>query len=139
MPLLHQTWYNIRFYADGWCKGNPGPMGATVAMEGLEHFTMQRRFYFGDGTNNTAEYLAVINALLWARELGALPAGSYVEVCTDSQLIDGHFNKRWNVNSEHLERLLEVLRDLTSELRGRSVSVSITKVKRDEIVAKVGH
>lgn len=138
MPAHEFSWFNLRVWADGWCKGNPGPSGATAAVEGFQPFVLERKFFFGRGTNNSAEYLAVINALLWVKEL-RLPSGSTAEVNTDSQLVDGHFNKQWKVNEGHLKLLLEALRELVHELELKGTRVSIKKVPRFWIEKKVGH
>jgi len=70
----------VRIYADGACKGNPGPggWGAIVRAGGSE-----RELYGGERqtTNNRMELTAVIRAL------ESIDASSGVEVYTDSQYV----------------------------------------------------
>ncbi|HTQ73086.1 MAG TPA: ribonuclease HI [Burkholderiales bacterium] len=70
----------VRIYADGACKGNPGPggWGAIVRAGGSE-----RELYGGERqtTNNRMELTAVIRAL------ESIEAPSGVEVYTDSQYV----------------------------------------------------
>jgi ribonuclease HI len=70
----------VRIYADGACKGNPGPggWGAIVRAAGAE-----RELYGGVSrtTNNRMELTAVIRAL------ESLDGPSAVEVNTDSQYV----------------------------------------------------
>jgi len=70
----------VRIYADGACKGNPGPggWGAIVRAGGSE-----RELYGGEHqtTNNRMELTAVIRAL------ESIDASSGVEVYTDSQYV----------------------------------------------------
>ena len=70
----------VQIYADGACKGNPGPggWGAIVRAGGQE-----RELLGGEPrtTNNRMELTAVIRAL------ESLPAGSDAAVYTDSQYV----------------------------------------------------
>jgi ribonuclease HI len=70
----------VRIYADGACKGNPGPggWGAILRSEGAE-----TELFGGEirTTNNRMELTAVIRAL------ETLEAPSTVEVYTDSQYV----------------------------------------------------
>ena len=70
----------VRIYADGACKGNPGPggWGAIVRVAGTD-----KELYGGERatTNNRMELTAVIRAL------ESLEGPSAVEVYTDSQYV----------------------------------------------------
>ena len=70
----------VEVYADGACKGNPGPGGWGVLLieDGRE-----RELHGGEPatTNNRMELTAVIRAL------EALPQGSRVRLYTDSQYV----------------------------------------------------
>jgi len=70
----------VRIYADGACKGNPGPggWGAIVRVAGTD-----KELYGGERatTNNRMELMAVIRAL------ESLEGPSAVEVYTDSQYV----------------------------------------------------
>jgi ribonuclease HI len=70
----------VEVYADGACKGNPGPggWGVLLVAEGRE-----RELHGGEPatTNNRMELTAVIRAL------EALPHGSRVRLYTDSQYV----------------------------------------------------
>jgi len=70
----------VEVYADGACKGNPGPggWGALLVENGRE-----RELHGGEPatTNNRMELTAVIRAL------DALPRGSKVRLYTDSQYV----------------------------------------------------
>jgi ribonuclease HI len=70
----------VEVYADGACKGNPGPGGWGVLMvDGGK----ERELHGGEPatTNNRMELTAVIRAL------EALPGGSRVRLYTDSQYV----------------------------------------------------
>ncbi|HUL93685.1 MAG TPA: ribonuclease HI [Burkholderiales bacterium] len=70
----------VRIYADGACKGNPGPGGwGAILMEAGK----EKELFGGESrtTNNRMELTAVIRAL------EALEHSSTVEVYTDSQYV----------------------------------------------------
>ena len=70
----------VEVYADGACKGNPGPGGwGVLLIEG----SRERELHGGEPatTNNRMELTAVIRAL------EALPQGSRVRLYTDSQYV----------------------------------------------------
>ncbi len=69
-----------RMYADGACRGNPGPGGWGVY---LQQGSEERELFGGepDTTNNRMELMAVIQGLT------ALPPASTVQVLTDSQYV----------------------------------------------------
>ena len=70
----------VEVYADGACRGNPGPGGWGVLLRQGGH---ERELHGGEGltTNNRMELTAVIRAL------EALQPGATVRVYTDSQYV----------------------------------------------------
>jgi ribonuclease HI len=70
----------VRIYADGACKGNPGPGGWGAILKYNGH---EKELFGGEPqtTNNRMELTAVIRAL------EALKRPSVVEVYTDSQYV----------------------------------------------------
>jgi ribonuclease HI len=70
----------VRIYADGACKGNPGPGGWGAI---LRYASEEKEIFGGEvqTTNNRMELTAVIRAL------EALKKPSLVEVYTDSQYV----------------------------------------------------
>lgn len=70
----------VEIYADGACKGNPGPGGWGVLLRSGSH---ERELFGGEAhtTNNRMELTAVIRAL------EALRRPSQVRVYTDSQYV----------------------------------------------------
>jgi ribonuclease HI len=99
-------------YADGACRGNPGPMGAGAVVLDPEG-AVARRVYFSRpwGTNNQAEYVAAIAALEAARDLGA----RRVELRMVSELVVRQLNGEYQVKNEGLQPLNERAQEL---LRG---------------------
>lgn len=74
----------MRLYTDGAARGNPGPAAGGVVIEDDQgHLLWQEGRYFGETTNNVAEYRALLLGLAKARQLGD---GALV-VRMDSELV----------------------------------------------------
>lgn len=88
-------------YTDGACVGNPGLMGIGGIIyrqnKKIEMFSEPA----GYGTNNEAEYLAVIRAL----ELAIPYTPGSILVCSDSQLVVYQIIGEYGINYPHLARL----------------------------------
>jgi ribonuclease HI len=87
---------------DGGARGNPGPaaIGVVVRDEDGE-IVAERAELIGRGTNNVAEYKALLLGIATARELG----GSEVELVGDSELIVRQVEGRYKVKDATLREL----------------------------------
>lgn len=95
-------------YADGACRGNPGPAGlGVVAVEA--HRRRELSEYLGRGTNNIAELTAILRAV----ELVDDPKRP-VRIYTDSSYAIGVLRKGWKAkaNKELVSRIREALASL---------------------------
>ena len=54
----------ITIHIDGAARGNPGPAGAGIYITHQNKPIIKKGFYLGQKTNNQAEYLALVLALL---------------------------------------------------------------------------
>ena len=111
----------LTIYCDGLCEPrNPGGYGcwAWIAFDEQGQELESCCGCLGHGptmTNNIAEYEAVIRALSWATEHGAIG----VIVRTDSQLAVNQINGSWRINKPHLASLAEKARPLLTALQGQ--------------------
>ncbi len=110
-------------FTDGASLGNPGPMGIGVVIyrDGLRIEELSE--YIGDGTNNIAEYTAVIRALETIHELGEMEA----HVKSDSQLIVRQLNGEYKVRDPELRPLKERVEHLC-----RGLKVSFEHIPREK-------
>lgn len=79
-------------YADGACKGNPGPAGLGVVLldsEGRRELSE----YLGKGTNNIAELTAILRAVEASRP------GRTLRIFTDSTYSIGVLQKNWKAKA----------------------------------------
>jgi len=111
-------------FFDGACRGNPGPMGIGVVLleNGKKVKEISKRL--GKGTNNIAEWSALIEGLKMAlahrcREL---------EVRGDSQLIIRQITGQYRVKSENLIPLYNE----ANRLSGNFEKIKFKWVKRDK-------
>ena len=93
---------NFRLYSDGASRGNPGPSGIGVIIKDKEGNVLKKiSQYIGSGTNNVAEYTALIVGLEEASRLGI----KKLEVLSDSELLVKQIKGVYKVKSEHLKPL----------------------------------
>jgi len=109
-------------FTDGACLGNPGPMGIGVAIyrDGVRIEELSE--YLGDGTNNVAEYTAVIRALETVHELGEIE----VQVKSDSLLLVRQLNGEYKVRDLKLRPLKEKIDHLC-----RNIKVKFEHIPRE--------
>ncbi|MEQ9729758.1 MAG: ribonuclease HI family protein [Candidatus Methanoperedens sp.] len=95
-------------FFDGACRGNPGPMaiGVVLLENGKKVKEVSKRI--GTGTNNIAEWRALIEGLKLAKAEGCME----LEVRGDSQLIIKQISGKFRVKSDNLVPLFNEARKL---------------------------
>ena len=95
-------------YVDGASRGNPGPssVGAVAYMPGGEELTSVSKS-IGRGTNNVAEYLAVLEGLRLAWRLRARE----VEIRLDSELVARQLNGEYRIKNVKLQSISRTVID----------------------------
>ncbi|MBI5019794.1 ribonuclease HI family protein [Candidatus Gottesmanbacteria bacterium] len=128
-------------HTDGGARGNPGPSGIGVVIEectcasprncGEKNKKLIAAFgkRIGEGTNNTAEYTAVVEALTYLRDSGKNYSGSTVSFYLDSTLVVNQLNGLYKIKQPHLRDLLMKVRSLESEL---GINVTYGAVPREQ-------
>ena len=93
----------VRLHCDGACRGNPGPSGAGAVLvdevTGVELARLSREL--ADGTNNQAEYQALILGLEEAARLEA----RRVSIFADSQLLVRQLKGEYRVKNPRIQAL----------------------------------
>jgi ribonuclease HI len=85
-------------FTDGASSGNPGPMGIGVVLIRDGFVVEELSEYLGDGTNNIAEYKAVIKALETTHSMGEME----VHIKSDSELVVKQLNNEYRVKDPEL-------------------------------------
>jgi probable phosphoglycerate mutase len=92
----------ITAYIDGGARGNPGPAGYGVSIQGPDGAVVaELHGGLGVATNNVAEYNGLLAALRWAKEHGH----STVHIKADSLLIVEQMRGRFKVKHPGLQPL----------------------------------
>ena len=120
---------DMKIYFDGGCSPNPGKMSSCIVIcrpgEKAEALTMKD---LGQGTNNVAEWSALIWAALWAKDNG-------VEKCViygDSQLVINQASGLWKINNELLANLFKEFKQVSNGL-----DLELRHVLRDSNLAGI--
>jgi ribonuclease HI len=87
----------LEAYIDGGSRGNPGEAGAGVYFPGVVHIAE----YLGIGTNNNAEYSALLIALRFA----VYTRCTELKVMADSELVVKQINGEYEVKDEGIQAL----------------------------------
>ncbi len=103
----------LTIFTDGASLGNPGPMGIGIVIYRDGVIVEELSEYIGIGTNNIAEYSAVIKALETVHEMGELEA----HVKSDSQLIVRQLNGEYKVKDPGLRPMHEKVVHLCKGLK----------------------
>ncbi len=119
-------------YTDGACSGNPGPMGIGAVVYKGGEILKEISESHGEGTNNTAEYLAVRRGLEEAITLGA----DAVEVRTDSRLAVRQLSGKFRIKKPHLRELKAEIEELSEGLDVRYTWIEREKNKLADTLAK---
>jgi ribonuclease HI len=100
-------------YCDGGSRGNPGPAGFGVYIQGAAGSVLgELSQYLGARTNNFAEY----SALLAALEFAITKGHKSLRVISDSELMVKQIKGQYRVNSPELRPLYEEARRRIAQL-----------------------
>lgn len=108
---------SLKIFTDGGARGNPGPAAAAfVVYDDADNLQYKCGKFLGAKTNNEAEYLAVIEALSYLRNLGDLEKVGFF---LDSDLVVNQLNGLFKVKEPRLRELLVKIRTLEQEITNR--------------------
>lgn len=117
----------IVMYTDGGSRGNPGPSALGVFLE-----TLDVRFgeFLGTGTNNEAEYAAILSGMKRAVEIvGTARAREiHLECRMDSELAMRQLTGRYRVKHPHMKHWFSLIQEEIPKF----AKVSFHHVPREE-------
>ncbi len=106
----------LNIYTDGASRNNPGKSASGYELLDSDRNTlMQKSFYNGIKTNNEAEYLAIIAALMAASETYGYDAE--IDLYSDSRLVISQLNGVFKVKSHELKKLHKDAMELVGKFR----------------------
>jgi ribonuclease HI len=115
-----------KIFIDGGSRGNPGESGIGIVIENIK---AKKGYYFytGIGTNNEAEYKALIKALGIAKEHNF----NEVNVFSDSELICNQINGIYKVKSETLLQLNLEVKKMIADFKNFNISHVLREYNKD--------
>src|SRR5271154_3303944 len=120
---------NLVAYIDGGSRGNPGPAGIGVVIDGSTQGTIRIAKWIGHQDNNVAEYIALMEALQCALGLKA----KALHVFSDSEIVVKQMTGEYNCRSPRLYSLNWICRKLA-----RSLEFSISHIPRENTAEAIG-
>ena len=104
--------FDLLVYCDGGSRGNPGPSAiGFVVCSGEGEILCRHGECIGTGTNNQAEYMALIRAL----ECALTHSRGKVHCFLDSELLVKQLNGEYRVRSSNLRQLFLRVKGLEKE------------------------
>ncbi len=113
-PQTSQKLTEMKLFADGGSRGNPGPSAAGFALTDMENNLVKKDgVYLGITTNNQAEYLALKSGLEAAKLLGA----RQVHVYMDSLLVVNQMKGIFKVKNRDLRPINEAIKEYLAQFK----------------------
>lgn len=119
---------------DGGSRGNPGPAAIGICFFDEQNKEIYHyKEYIGEGTNNEAEYNAIIRALeilqksQWFKENNN--DGKEVICRLDSQLVVEQINGNYKIKQDHIKNFMVKIRLLVSKMH---LKISFIHIPREE-------
>ena len=115
----------MEVYVDGGCKNNPGQMRIAVTVPATGFSVVKE---LGNGTNNKAEYLSLLYALIYVKHL---QPKEKVVIKSDSSLVVNQINGHYKVKSNSVKQLYQKAIRLLQQLP----NVKVVYTPREENLA----
>lgn len=109
----------LKVFADGGSRGNPGSSGGGFAVYRNGEVVLSGSEYFGEKTNNQAEYLALRLAL---RQVYDRFGNVSLECFMDSELVVKQMRGQYKVKSPNVAALHEEVKRIASQFKSFTIS-----------------
>jgi ribonuclease HI len=113
-----------KLFTDGGARNNPGPAGIGGVLFDDDKLIAEFSEYIGEGTNNQAEYEAIIAGLKLAIKYKIKKLDCYL----DSKLVVEQLNKNWKIKDPGLQKLFVKAYNLTHKFD----KVSFNHIRREK-------
>lgn len=121
----------LKVFTDGGSRGNPGQSAIGVYIadgSGKKLFEIGKKI--GIGTNNSAEYTAIIEGFDFIlKNKDRLPKLSRISFFMDSQLAASQLNGLYKVKNSKIRDLVFKIRRIETDF---SIPITYTHIKREE-------
>ncbi len=114
----------IEIYIDGASQGNPGKAAVGYLIYNGGQLVKKEGIYLGIQTNNFAEYMALIFALVESMDMNQKKA----KVFSDSQLLCEQINGKYKVKNKNIYPLFVLAKNIIAKFE----EFSITHIDREK-------
>lgn len=120
---------HINIHTDGGSRGNPGPSAIGFVIDNNENTLFSYGKPIGIGTNNQAEYEAVIESLRWvAKNIDRKGESIHISFFLDSLLVVQQLRGLFKIKHPDLRARAFAIHSLIQELEGH---VTFTHIPRN--------
>lgn len=116
----------LTVYVDGGARNNPGPAGGGFVIFKDSKIAIKGSEYFGEKTNNQAEYMALRSAL--KKIYDSFGAQVEVNCFMDSKLAVEQINGNYKVKSDNIKPLFQGVKKIADQFK----AFSINHIPREE-------
>lgn len=102
----------IKVFCDGGARGNPGPAAYGFVVYKDNQVVKEGNGYIGIATNNTAEYTAIIEALVWLKNHYQRQD---LQFYLDSKLAVSQLSGLYKIKNANIRNLIFKIRELETE------------------------
>lgn len=102
----------IKVFCDGGARGNPGPAAYGFVVYKDNQAVKKGNGYIGIATNNTAEYTAIIGALIWLKNHYQRQD---LQFYLDSKLAVSQLSGLYKIKNANIRNLIFKIRELETE------------------------
>lgn len=120
--------FSLKIYCDGGARGNPGPAASSFVVEKQGKVIHKESKFLGTGTNNVAEYNAVVLAVNWLDKNFNFP-GEKVLVVLDSELVARQLSGTYKIKNENLRNLFYTIKNLEEKISTKIIYISVPRSK----------
>ncbi|MEO8514921.1 MAG: ribonuclease HI family protein [Ignavibacteria bacterium] len=118
----------LKVFTDGASRGNPGESGIGIIIyDDNDNIIKKWNEYVGKGTNNQAEYLALIKSIELLKELKQTTDIEFVVFHADSELMVKQLKLEYKVKDEGLKSLFK---KFNIEIENLKIPYTIKHVER---------
>ncbi len=122
----------LEIYTDGGSRGNPGAAAIGVVIKSGETPVYEAGKTIGIGTNNEAEYQAILHSLEWLQSQKNTLQIERITWKLDSKLVVEQLNKHWKIKEP---RMLVYAQNAWKSLSELAIPYSITHIPRAQNAA----
>lgn len=119
---------SIKVYTDGGSRGNPGPSACAFVAYVKGKSIKKDSIFLNIGTNNQAEYKAVLLAMEWIIKDLKNVGSREIRFFLDSELVVKQLNGLYRIKDGNLQSLAAKIKEIEKSINNK---VTFTSIRRE--------